>query len=50
MEPNRNDSQNNKPDGKRPKPSIWVTLLIAVAIVLVVSTIYTAIEIGRAHV
>ena len=43
MEPNRNDSQNNKPDGKRPKPSIWVTLLIAVAIVLVVSTIYTAI-------
>ncbi len=44
MEPNPNDSHNNKPgDSKRPKPSIWVTLLIAVAIVLVISAVYNAI-------
>ena len=43
MEPNRNDSHNNKPEDKRPKLNIWVTLLIAVAIVLVISTVYNAI-------
>ena len=43
MEPNRNDSHNNKPEDKRPKLNLWVTLLIAVAIVLVISTVYTAI-------
>ena len=44
MEPNRNDPQTNKPgDNKRPKMNIWVTLLIAVAIVLLISTVYHAI-------
>ena len=44
MDPNRNDSGNsgpNKPnDGKTPKNNIWVTLLIAVAAVFVISSIY----------
>ena len=42
MESSRNDSQNrnNKPDGsKRPKSSIWVTLIISVAIVLIISMV-----------
>ena len=44
MEPNRNDPQTSKPgDNKRPKMNIWVTLLIAVAIVLLISTVYHAI-------
>ncbi len=43
MEPNRNDSQGNKPDDNKRKPNIWITLLIAVAIVLVISTVYNAI-------
>ena len=45
MEPNRNNPQNNKPgDNKRPKLNIWVTLLIAVAIVMLISTIYHAVS------
>ena len=45
MEPNRNNPQNNKPgDNKRPKLNIWVTLLIAVAIVMLISTVYHAIS------
>ena len=47
MEPNRNDSKNrnNKPgDNKRPKGSIWITLIISVAIVLAISLIYNAIS------
>ena len=45
MEPNRNDPRNNKPeDNKRPKMNIWVTLLIAVAIVLLITTVYKAIS------
>ena len=46
MEPNRNDSKNrsNKPgDSKRPKSSIWITLIISVAIVLAISLIYNAV-------
>ena len=46
MEPNRNDSKNrsNKPgDNKRPKSSIWITLIISVAIVLAISLIYNAV-------
>ncbi len=43
MEPNRNDSHNKGPDDKRPKLNIWVTLLIAIAIVLVISTIYNTV-------
>ena len=43
MEPNRNDSQNrnNKSgDGKRPKNSILIALIITVAIVIAISSIY----------
>ena len=50
MESSRNDSQNrnNKPDGsKRPKSSIWVTLIISVAIVLIISAVYNAITVSQ---
>ena len=44
MEENRESPKKNNPgDGKKPKLNIWVTLLIAVAIVLVISTVYNAI-------
>ena len=46
MEQKPNNSQNggNKPGNeKRSKSSIWITLIIAVAIVLVISSIYNAI-------
>ena len=46
MEPNRNDSKNrsnNPGDNKRPKSSIWITLIISVAIVLAISLIYNAV-------
>ena len=33
-----------KPDGKRPKGSIWITILITVAIVLIISTVYNAVS------
>ena len=48
MDPNRNDSGNNGPkkpeDNKNPKNSIWVKLLIAVAAVFVISSIYNMIN------
>ncbi len=49
MESNRNDpkkhnNNDNKPNGeKRPKSSIWVTLLITVIVVLIVGMVYNAI-------
>ena len=44
MEENRESpKKNSSGDGKKPKLNIWVTLLIAVAIVLVISTVYNAI-------
>ena len=44
MEENRESpKKENGTDGKRPKLNIWVTILIAVAIVLGISTIYNAI-------
>ena len=46
MDPNRNDSAGNgnrNPDGKRPKNRIVFTLIIAIAIVLIISGIYNAI-------
>ena len=44
MEENRESPKKNNPgDSKKPKFNIWVTLLIAVAIVLVISTVYNAI-------
>ena len=41
MEPNRND-QNRKPNnnGQKPKGNIWVTLVITVALVLLISTVF----------
>ena len=48
MEPNRNDSSRNngpnKPGEHKPGGNRWVTLLIAVAIVLVISSIYNMIS------
>ena len=42
------DSKNNqppkKPDGNQPKGRVWVLLLATVAIVLLISVIYTAIS------
>ncbi|MBQ9168936.1 MAG: ATP-dependent zinc metalloprotease FtsH [Oscillospiraceae bacterium] len=41
MEPNRNDK--NKPGEKRPKGNIWLALVIAIAVVILISTVYNAI-------
>ena len=39
------DKQNNQPgDGKKPKPSIWITLLLTVGIVLLISSVFSAIS------
>ena len=39
------DKQNNQPgDGKKPKPSIWISLLLAVGIVLLISSVFKAIS------
>ena len=50
MDPNRNDSPNNGPkkpeDNKNPKNNIWIKLLIAVAAVFVISSIYSGIRCG----
>ncbi len=43
MEPNRNKPNNQKNDGKTPKRNIWITLLITVAVVLIISSIFNAI-------
>ncbi len=44
MEQNNNPRNTPpKPEGKRPKSSIWVTLIITVAIVLIISVVYNAI-------
>ena len=48
MDPNRNDSGNNGPkkpdDNKNPKNSLWVKLMIAVAAVFIISSIYNMIN------
>ena len=45
VEPNRNDSsKNNNPDSKKPRSRILTMLLIAIALVLVVTSIYNAIN------
>ncbi|MBE6976948.1 MAG: ATP-dependent metallopeptidase FtsH/Yme1/Tma family protein [Ruminococcaceae bacterium] len=45
MEPNRESPQNNNNNDnkKRPKLNIWVTLIIAVVIVLLISAVYNAV-------
>ena len=45
MEPNQNKpSDNNKPEGKRPRGNIWVTILVTVLIVLVITSIYNMVR------
>ena len=41
MDSNRNQPP-KKPDGKRPKSNILVTIMITVAIILAISTIFNA--------
>ncbi len=45
MESNRNNSSKNsgKPGERRPKSSIWIALIITVALVLLISSVYNAI-------
>ena len=46
MDSNYNN-KNNQNDGKRPKINIWVTLFVTVAIVILISTIFSAISKGQ---
>ena len=45
MEPNRNDNR-NKPGGDQPKPkgNLWVTLIVTVAIILIISGIFNMVR------
>ena len=43
MDPNQNKPNDQKNNGKKPKINIWITLLITVAIVLIISAVYNAI-------
>ena len=45
MDPNQNKSprDNNSGDGKRPRGNLWVTLIVTVAIILLISAVYNAI-------
>ena len=47
MSQNKDPRRDNKPDSKRPKGSIWVTLIISVAIILIISSVYNAIVSGQ---
>ena len=39
------DKQNNQPgDGKKPKPSIWITLILTIGIVLLISSVFKAVS------
>ena len=45
MEPNRNDSSknnNNTPDGKKPRSRVFTMLLIAIAVVMLITGLYNA--------
>ena len=42
MDLNSNEPQ-KKPDGKRPKFSIWITIMVTVAIILIISSVYNAV-------
>ena len=45
MDPNRNNpNKGPQGDGKRPKGSIWIALIITVAIILIISTVFNAIS------
>ena len=47
MNSKRNGSENDSPDGKKPRINIWVTLLITVGIILVISGISNLISSGQ---
>ena len=48
MEPNRDDQKKNpQGDNKRPKGNIWITLIITVAIILIISSVYNAVTKGQ---
>ena len=44
MEPNKNTPNDPKKTDKKPKINIWVTLIITVAVVLLISSVYNAIR------
>ena len=44
MEPNQNDKNKPNPEDKRPKKNILVTLIAAVAIVILISTVFNAVR------
>lgn len=44
MEPNRDDNRNPKDGSKRPKGNIWATLILTVAIILIIISVYNAIS------
>ena len=45
MEPNRNDNKNPRKDGdKEPKGGLWIKLMIAVAAVFLISSIYNMVS------
>ncbi len=43
MDPNRNDPKKNNND-KKPKGSIWLALIIAIALVLLINTVFNAVR------
>ena len=49
MDQNKNNPQNNKPgNDKKSKGSIWISLIVAVAIVVIIGTVYNIIA-GLSH-
>ena len=40
MDPNHNDKNKKPTDGKKPKGNIWLTLIITVALILIVSAVF----------
>ncbi len=45
MDPNRNDTPNSNPgEGKKPKGNLWVTLMVSVAIILILSSAYNMVR------
>ncbi len=46
MDPKQNNP-NKKPDGKQPKGRLWITLMISVAIILLITVIYNTISRGQ---
>ncbi len=47
MDAKNHNGKNNNPNEKRPKGRIWITLVISVAIILIISSVYNAIVKGQ---